>query len=416
VPHTASPRYRWAVLGAAFLAVFSVIGLGRFGYSAVLPSMQQALGLSGAQAGSLQSWNQVGYTTMALVGGILASRFGIRIIVAVGLFITAVAMFATGLAHGLAIPSFARFLTGAGTGIAFGPSIVLMAAWFEPRRLGIASGIVPTGGSLALVLVGPAVPRLIAGGGESWRLAWYLYGGVGLAIAIIATLVIRDRPREQARGSGPGLSLADLRNIARSGGAWLLGGIYFLYGFAFLLFFTFFQKRLITDLGVSSQTAGDLFLAMGALGVAAGVMWGRLSDSIGRGVTISAVFFVQAAVALVFALLRGVPALATASVLFGLSGMGVPGLFGAACGERFGARLAAASFGFINVFVGLGQMTGPYVGGAMEDAFGSLRPAYLLSAAVFVAGGIAALFLRDKRPGSRVDPAAMQPAHTSDAS
>jgi len=48
-------RYRWVVLGAAFMAIFAVIGLGRFGYSAVLPSMQRSLGLSGAQAGSLQS-------------------------------------------------------------------------------------------------------------------------------------------------------------------------------------------------------------------------------------------------------------------------------------------------------------------------------------------------------------------------
>jgi sugar phosphate permease len=73
----------------AFFAVFAAIGFGRFGYSAVLPSMQEALGISSAAAGSLASWNQVGYTVMALVGGILASRFGVRIIVAIGLFVTA---------------------------------------------------------------------------------------------------------------------------------------------------------------------------------------------------------------------------------------------------------------------------------------------------------------------------------------
>ena len=402
-------RYRWVVLGAAFMAIFAVIGLGRFGYSAVLPSMQRSLGLSGAQAGSLQSWNQVGYTVMALIGGILASRFGVRIVVAIGLFITALAMFSTGLATGLIVPSVARFVTGAGTAVVMGPSIVLMTAWFEPRRLGVATGIVPTGGSLALVLVGPAVPRLVAAGGsDGWRLAWYLFGGVTLAIAVVATLVMRDRPYGQEKGGGQGLAVADLGTIVRSGRAWLLGGVYFFYGFAFLLFFTFFQKRLTVDLGISSGTAGDLFLVMGALGVAAGVLWGRVSDAIGRGATIATVLFVEAAVAVVFALLHGLPALAAASVLFGLTGRGVPGLFGAACGERFGARLAAASFGFVNVFVGLGQIVGPYVGGAMEDAFGSLSLAYLLSAGVFALGGLAALFLRD-------GPAAMQCAHTNQA-
>ena len=301
---TQSSRYRWMVLGMAFMAVFAVIGLGRFGYSAVLPSMQKALGLSGAEAGSLQSWNQVGYTVMALIGGILASRFGARIIVSIGLFLTAFAMFGTGLASGLVVPSVARFLTGAGTAIVMGPSVALMAAWFEPRRLGVASGIVPTGGSLALVLVGPVVPRLIAAGGsDGWRLAWYLFGGVTLVVAIAGTLVLRDRPHAQRAVSGPSLTLSDLRDIARSRRAWLLGAIYFLYGFAFLLFFTFFQKRLTTDLGFSSGTAGNLFLVMGALGVIAGVLWGRVSDTIGRGPTMAIVFFLEAAVAVVFRLL-----------------------------------------------------------------------------------------------------------------
>ena len=73
---TRDPRYRWVVAGMAFVSVFAAIGFGRFGYSAVLPSMQKALGLTSAEAGSLASWNQAGYTIMALIGGILASRFG----------------------------------------------------------------------------------------------------------------------------------------------------------------------------------------------------------------------------------------------------------------------------------------------------------------------------------------------------
>jgi predicted MFS family arabinose efflux permease len=404
---TRDPRYRWVVVTMAFLSVFAVIGFGRFGYSAILPSMQKALGLSGAEAGSLASWNSVGYTIMALVGGILASRFGARIIVSIGLFLTAFAMFGTGFTNDLAAASVARFLTGAGTAMAMGPSIALMAAWFEPRRLGMASGIVPTGSSLALVLIGPVVPRLIAAGGtEGWRLAWYLFGGITLLIALAVLAIQRDRPHAQRGTAVAKLRWSDLRDIARSGRAWLLGAIYFLYGFAFLLFFTFFQKRLTADLGYSSETAGNLFLVVGAVGVAAGVTCGRVSDSIGRGRTLTIVFLLEAAAALSFAFLHNLAALAAASVVFGLSGMGVPGLFGAACGDRFGARLAAASLGFITVFVGVGQIVGPYVGGALEDGFSSLTPSYLLSAFIFILAAVAALLLRDSRP-------AMRPDHTS---
>ena len=407
---TRNPLYRWIVVGMAFLAVLAAVGFGRFGYGAILPSMQKSLGLNGAEAGSLASWNQVGYTLMALVGGILASRLGARIIVSIGLFLTAVAMFGTGLANGLGVASVARFLTGAGTAMVMGPSIALMAAWFEPRRLGMASGIVPTGASLALVLVGPVVPRLIAaGGGEGWRLAWYLFAGITFLVAIASTFAQRDRPHVQRGAKVARLTYSDLRDIARSRWAWLLGTVYFMYGFAFLLFFTFFQKRLTIDLGYSSDMAGNLFLVVGATGVAAGVLWGRVSDSVGRAPTLAAILFVQAAIALVFALVHSLPALVAASAVFGLSGMGVPGLFGAACGDRFGARLAAASLGFVTVFVGVGQIIGPYVGGALEDSFSSLAPSYVTSAGVFALAGVLALLLRDSRP-------AMQAAHTSSPS
>jgi MFS family permease len=90
--------------------------------------------------------------------------------------------------------------------------------------------------------------------------------------------------------------------------------------------------------------------------------------------------------------------------------MGVPGLFGAACGDRFGARLAAASLGFITVFAGMGMIIGPYIGGAMEDAFSSLAPSYLLSAGLFVLGSVVALLLRDS---PRAAAPAMHGSHTS---
>ena len=69
-------RYRWIVLVAAFLGVLGTIGFGRFGYSAILPSMQEDLGITSAAAGALASWNLGGYTIMAAVGGFLAARLG----------------------------------------------------------------------------------------------------------------------------------------------------------------------------------------------------------------------------------------------------------------------------------------------------------------------------------------------------
>lgn len=412
---TGDPRYRWAVATTAFFAVFCAIGLGRFGYSAILPSMQEALGLTSAQAGSLASWNQAGYLVMALVGGVLASRFGPRAIVTVGLGVTAVGMFLTGLSGGLATASAARLLTGMGNGMVLAPCIALMAAWFHVRRHGVATGIVPAGSSFAMVIVGPVVPGLIAGGGEEgWRLAWYLFAGATAVMTVITYVAMRDRPGGDRPGGAPPPKaavptadapaierpsmLVDTLRISRSGHAWHLALTYFLYGFAFLMFFTFFQKRLVGDLGYSEHTAGILFLLFGISGTLAGVFWGGVSDRVGRGPTIAATFALQAGCALVFALWADIVALAVASWVFGFCALSMPSLMGAACADRYGVQLAPASLGFITVLLGVGQATGPYVGGALEDAFASLAPTYLLSAGVFALGAVTAAFL--PRPAS----------------
>jgi sugar phosphate permease len=409
---TSSPGYRWVVLAMAFFGVFGAMGFGRFGYSAILPSMQEALNLTSAAAGSLNSWNLAGYTVMAGVGGVLASRFGPRLVLTAGMTATALGMLLTGTSDGFAGASAARLLTGLGNGMVLVPSIALMAAWFHGHQVGFASSIVPTGGSLAMVLTGPFVPRLIAAGGEDgWRSAWYFFAAVTIVLTVLNFLIQRDRParpvrafeaahKSRVRGNGTGgadvsrrAGGSDFMSIMRSGYVWYLGLIYFLYGVGFMTYLTFFQKRLTADVGYSPETAGNLFLVIGVAGLVGGLLWGTVSDRIGRRWTIIITMVLAGAAGLLFAWAPGKGALGVSAALLGSTGPIIPGLVGAACGDRFGAMLASASLGFVTMLCGVGMAIGPYVGGLLEDVLGSLGPAYLMSAAAFVVGGVGATVL-----------------------
>ena len=413
---TRSPEYRWVVLALSFLGVFGALGFGRFGYSAVLPSMQEALGMSSAAAGSLASWNLAGYTLMAAVGGIIATRLGPRVVITAGMVVTAAGMLLTGLSDGLLGASLARLLTGMGNGLVLVPSITLMAAWFDLRQLGLASSIVPTGSSLALIILGPVVPRIIAAGGdEGWRLAWYFFAAIALCLALVNAVMQRDRPRilTSARGetlhpAAPGVTAhrrphaestaRDLRSILRSGYAWHLGLVYLAFGLAFLIYFTFFQKRLISDLGYSSEAAGNLFVLLGVAGLLGGVIWGSVSDRLGRERTIAVTMLLAGIASFLFSWPLGTAALIVSALFFGSTGMVIPGLIGAACGAHFGPRLASASLGLVTILVGVGQTLGPFLGGLIGDASSSLGPTYLLAGVVFLVGAVGALFLGDSRP------------------
>ena len=403
-------EYRWTVLVVAFFGVFGALGFGRFGYSAVLPSMQKALGISSAAAGSLASWNLAGYTVMAAIGGVLAAKLGPRRVITGGIAVTAAGMLITGLSHELALASFGRLITGVGNGLVLVPSVTLMARWFDAQRLGFASSVVSTGSSLALVLVGLAVPRLIAAGGAGgWRLAWFMFAGITSVVAILSGVFQRDKPAgpvstEEAelavyqaapanlRARLPRPSL-ELKRILRSGYAWHLGSVYMFYGLAFLIYFTFFQKRLTGDLGYSGNVAGYLFLIVGVAGLLGGPLWGSVSDRIGRKFTIALMLIMGGLSSLLFGLRPTTPSLVISCLLFGSSGPAIPGLVGATCSEKFGYRLASASLGFVTILVGIGQTIGPYLGGVMGDAFGSLGPTYLFSAGLFVVAALAAAAL-----------------------
>ena len=102
-----------------------------------------------------------------------------------------------------------------------------------------------------------------------------------------------------------------------------------MFGFAYMVYFTFFQKRLTTDLGLTSEAAGNQFLVVGLMTLVCGVLWGSISDRIGRGRAIACMCFIQAVAAVIFALWPATPGLVISAVIFGLSSLGVPGIVGA---------------------------------------------------------------------------------------
>lgn len=390
------PRYKWVILGMATLAVFGALGLARFSYTAILPSMQKGLGFDNTHAGALATVNLVGYLLLALVGGALASRFGSRVVIAIGLVAAGVGMLLTGFAGSFVSAAAGRGITGLGTAASNVPATAMVALWFAPRRRGLATGVVVGGASLGLVMVGLVVPRILAAyGADGWRVCWYLFGAGAIFLGLICYLALRSRPYAPALVTGPTKRPSlPWKKLYLSPSVWHLGVVFFAFGFAYLSYMTFFNKRLIADLGYTQQAAGNLFMILGWSSLPCGVIWGHVSDVIGRRRALSIVLVLQAGAYALFALWPATTGLTLSAVLFGITAWSVPTIMAAACGDKFGSALAPAAFGFLTVFHGLGQAVGPSVAGSMADHFGTFTPSYLLAAGVAFIGGMIALTLR----------------------
>jgi MFS family permease len=398
-------HYGWIVLAVGTLVVFGSLGLARFGYTMVLPPMQEGLDIDNTQTGALATANLIGYLALAVIGGAAAARYGPRSVIAAGLFIAGVAMLLTGLANGFHSAAAWRAVTGIGSGASNVPVMALLASWFATRRRGLASGVAVAGSSLALIFVGALVPRLLdTYGDDGWRVCWYVFGGVTLLLAAGAFLMLRNRPSElglrpvsaEAGEPDPAPQTGALQwgRVYRSRAVWHLGLVYVAFGFSYIIYMTFFTKHLIAEGGYTDDAAGSLFMTMGWVSLVCGLLWGSVSDWIGRRRALIIVYLIHTVSFSLFALWPAPAGFTLSAVLFGLSAWSIPAIMAATCGDVLGPRLAPAALGLITLLFGIGQAVAPSIAGAIADATGSFYAAFLLAAGVALLGAVGSYLLR----------------------
>lgn len=413
--------YAFLVLALIVLAVFAALGLGRHGYTSLLPAMQDGLKLTNAQTGELQSWNLVGYLLTVVFAGALATRFGPRIVIVAALLVSAAGLALTGLVPTFDGARWGRFLAGVGGAGANVPAMALVSAWFGAGRRGLAAGIAVAGSSVGLIVTGPLVPAIQNHfPPQGWRVAWYVLGGLALAAAAGCALGLRDRPEEI--GARPLGESADERArrqaespksplawgaICASRVLWHLAAIYFAFGFSYIIYSTFFIRHLVKEGGFTKEDAGLLWLGVGMVSVISGFIWGGISDRWGRRTALLGVFLTQGLAFLLLGHSLDPRLIYASAALFAVTAWSIPALMAALAGDLFGARLAPTALGLITIVFGAGQALGPYLAGRMADATASFAPAFMTAAATALllgAGGTLLLHPERLRIARRPEP------------
>lgn len=400
-------HYGWIILLIGTLVVFGSLGLARFGFSVLLPEMQKSLNLDNTQAGIMATSNLVGYLTLSVLGGAMAARFGPRAVITSGLLTVGITLIFTGIAENFLSATLWRTLTGIGSGASNVPVIGLLASWFTPRRRGLAAGVVVTGSSLGLIFSGPIVPWVISAyNPDGWRICWYLFGGLTLMIAVAGGFFIRNRPSQMGLKpvgphagyslDSPGAQALRWADVYKSPTLWHLGIVYMAFGFSYIIYMTFFVKYLMVEGGYTSQAAGNLFMVMGWCSMLCGLIWGSLSDLIGRRLALMLVYGIHGISFCLFAVWPVPMGFVVSAVLFGFSAWSIPAIMAATCGDVFGPRMAPAALGFITLLFGIAQAFGPGIAGAMADKSGSFSSAFILASGVAFTGAFAAWLLRSE--------------------
>lgn len=400
-------HYGWIVLSASVLVAMGALGLGRFGYPVILPSMKDGLGLNYTETGLLATGNFIGYLTFSLIGGLVATRFSPRVVISVFLFIEGASLLLTGFASEFYFALAMRVITGIGSGGSNVPIMGLASSWFSVRKRGMATGTITGGIGLGLVISGGYLPVLMAAYAPiGWRYAWYFLGVLTILIGVLALIVLRNRPEERGLdpiGGGSVVPAAaapvEDRAIYRQGAFWHLAGIYVLFGFSYVIYSTFFPAYISREAGMGDSFAGALWALVGAISVVSGFVWGIVSDRWGRAAGFACVFGLQTVGYACFAATTNVVGLYASAILFGLTAWSIPAIMAAACGDAFGPRRASAALGMVTMFFSMGQALAPAVGGYLGDVTGTLVYGFALAAVTAAVGVVGSLLLKPARFG-----------------
>jgi MFS family permease len=382
---------RWAVLVAATLAFAVALGCVRFGFSLTLPAMQAALGLSAAEMGLIAGCSLAAYLCCSIPAGVLATRFGARRTVSGGLLVAALGVAVTALADGVPLLTVGQVIAGGAIAAVIVPALSISPGWFPPASWGLATGVVVAGGGLGFAVSGVLVPLLLQlDPVEGWRFAW-----VGLLVLVLGAMVLafgllREPPRHLRR---PPL-LASLREVIGLGQIWHLGGIFFLYGWAYITFGTFFSGHLVLGRGLSTWEAGQLWALNGLAGIPGALVAGLAADRLGHRPTLALIYAAQGVSLLMLGLGTSWGWYAASAVLYGFTIWSFAGVISAACGLVAGPALAAAAVALAVTLMGIGQVIGPVVGGLTANPDGSFTTAFVIASLADLAGVVGALLLR----------------------
>ena len=400
-------HYAWVIAFTGTLVVVLSHGFGRMSYSVILPSMKEGLLLDYTQVGLIATGNFIGYLCLAVIGGFLAARFGVRKVAFVSLLIMGVSLFLTGFAESFGFAFFMRLITGMGNGASYVPMMALPAAWFVARKRGFATGIVAAGIGIGLSISGLILPYFITTHGSAgWRYAWHVMGAIVFVLSFVCYAFLRDHPKEKGLlpygggeeiKAGPKVTLFSAwKDVAGEKEIWKLGAVYFMYGFSYIIYLTFFVAFLSKEMGLSPKSAGGIFALLGFFSIFCGVAWGGISDVLGRRYGAMLAYLTLALSYVIMVFWKTPVGFYLSAVIFGITAFSIPAIMAAAAGDAVGGRLAPAGLGFITLFFGIGQAFGPYVAGIIKDTTGTFTNAFLLSALVSLVGAAGSLVLRRK--------------------
>jgi MFS family permease len=375
-------NYGWVIVGVGVLVKMAGLGFGRFAYPMLIPSMRGSLGFNYIEMGLLSGAIMLGYLLFSLIGGMLATRFGPKRIVVASLLCGSISMFfISRLSEFFPLLFFAFAMGGGGAGAHISMTTLPMA-WFEESKLGRALGVVTGGTGLGIIVTGLLLPYLLSNlGKEAWRQCWLLLAMITFTVSVMGFFLLKEKPSQMNLHS---LEISeDMETIVfpvRRDGLTIrtIFVMYFIFGFAYNIYATYFVAYMVEEIRLTEKTVGDIWAIFGWMCTGSGLIWGFISDRLGRRKALLWNNGMISLAVLLPLLLHQTPFLALSAFLFGLTFLGTVTIIAASVGDQVVEKRASV-YGLVTLIHGIGQFLGTTIGGYLKDLTGTFQLTFIVS-------------------------------------
>lgn len=284
-------NYKWWLLGFLFVTFF-LEQASRQIYNAALPQIKAdflSFGVDNTQLGVVGTvfGSVFGF---ALVGsGIAADFIGRKRTLVVGTLLFSTGVLVSGFAHGLALMVvFYGVVNALGQCCIAPPSYSLISQYHDNTTRSTAMSIFQSAVYAGVIISSVSAGWLASMGEGGWRWAFWIFGGIGVAWALVMQLFMRDTPQVESpqNGAVKEATIKDgLLELVRKPTAVLIAIAFgmFMYGsFGLRNWMTLYMNETFADKGLTAVSFHSVFwMFIGALLGCVGTA--RLVDRFGGG-------------------------------------------------------------------------------------------------------------------------------------
>jgi len=383
-----------------------------YSFGVFFNSMQAEFGWNRAATSSIYSLYVVLSALLAVITGWALDRYGSRpVFFAMGLF-TTMGLLLTSQAHSpLQVFITYSLLLAMGTGGIYVASMATINRWFTKRR-GMVMGIVGLASPIGMMSMSPFAAYLIES--HSWQYSFIIVGLIALCVMIPCSLLLREPYSKRSTSHiNDGQETPtyvphtetpfhiqgslSLHEAIRTKNFWLLLSIMFLYSSCAYTVTAHLVPHAI-DMDILPFKAASLLSIIGGSGIAARLLIGRISDSIGRKRTYIICSLLMAISMTWLTIASELWMLYIFAIIFGIAFGGIAPVHAALVGDIFGLRYIGIILGLIEMGWQAGAAMGAFTAGYIFDiSGGSYTPVFI--GGIIVALAVAGLswFLKEPR-------------------